>query len=223
CARRSRSRASANSCRSADARRLFDVAHVTAAPTRHDFPTPCRWHLRCSRHAARPCGRACVSKEGSVTRSLRLATMLTVVGLARVAGATTFVAMDERTLARSADAIVLGTVTGRDTVGTPDGGIYTLVTLSIEGRYKGDVGATLVLKEPGGELDDRGLVIPGAPVFAPGEQSVLFLSAARDGSAHTTALGLGQYRVENGTGEPVAKRSVTEPVLGGSRVRRLKV
>ena len=158
-----------------------------------------------------------------MTRSLRLATMLTVVGLARVAVATTFVAMNERTLARQADAIVLGTVTGRDTVGTADGGIYTLVTLSIDGRYKGDVGATLVLKEPGGELDDRGLVIPGAPVFVPGQQSVLFLSAARDGSAHTTALGLGQYRVENGTGEPVAERSVSEPVLGGSRVRRLKV
>jgi hypothetical protein len=47
-------------------------------------------------------------------------------------GATTFVAMSERTLARQADAIVLGTVTGRDTVGTADGGIYTLVTLSIE-------------------------------------------------------------------------------------------
>ena len=100
-----------------------------------------------------------------MTRSLRLATMLTVVGLARVAGATTFVAMDERTLARSADAIVLGTVTGRDTVGTPDGGIYTLVTLSIEGRYKGDVGTTLVLKEPGGDLDDRGLVVGNHPHF----------------------------------------------------------
>jgi hypothetical protein len=58
-----------------------------------------------------------------------------------------------------------------------------------------------VLKEPGGELDDRGLVIRARRSSRSGEQNVLFLSAARDGSAHTTALGLGQYRVEHGTGE----------------------
>src|SRR5690349_23155970 len=95
------------------------------------------------------------------------------------AHATTFVAMNERTLARVADAIVVGTVTALDTVGDRDGGIYTLVTVAVDGRYKGDVGREIVLKQPGGELDDRGLVIPGSPVFTVGERNVLFLSAAR--------------------------------------------
>jgi hypothetical protein len=138
--------------------------------------------------------------------------------------ATTFVAMSERALARAADAIVSGTVTGLETVGTADGGIYTLVTLAVDGRHKGDVGTTVVLKQPGGELPDRGLVIPGSPVFTRGEHNLLFLSAARDGSAHTTALGLGQFRLVPGAGGTlVAERTVTEPVIGGGRTRRVKL
>ncbi len=145
---------------------------------------------------------------------------MTVVGSAQAA---TFVAMTERALARSADAIVTGTVTGLDTVGDRQGGIYTLVTVAVDGRYKGGVGREIVLKQPGGELDDRGLVIPGSPVFTRGERNLLFLSAARDGTARTTAFGLGQYRLASGAAGDVAERSVSEPVLGGGRVRRRRL
>ena len=160
-----------------------------------------------------------------MTTSHRLAAAVLIGWLgAGVANATTFVAMSERALARASDAIVLGTVTALESVGDRAGGIYTLVTIAVEGRYKGDVGAEIVLKQPGGELDDRGLVIPGSPVFTRGEQNVLFLSAGRDGTARTTALGLGQFRVvAGGDGDAVAERMVHEPVLGGGRVRRLKL
>ena len=140
-----------------------------------------------------------------------------------IAHATTFVAMSERSLARAADAIVTGTVTELDAVGDAAGGIYTLVTVSVDGRYNGDVGREIVLKQPGGELAERGLVIPGSPVFTRGERNLLFLSAGRDGTARTTALGLGQYRLASGVAGDVAERSVSEPVLGGGRVRRLKL
>jgi len=141
-----------------------------------------------------------------------------------VANATTFVAMSERALARASDAIVIGTVTSLESVGDRDGGLYTLVTVAVEGRYKGDVGREIVLKQPGGELAERGLVIPGSPVFVRGERNLLFLSAARDGTARTTALGLGQFRLAPGAdGQLVAARTVHEPVLGGGRVRRLKL
>ena len=143
---------------------------------------------------------------------------------ARLARATTFVAMDERTLARAADAVVLGTVTHVETVGGADGAIHTLVTVHVERRYKGAVGGEIVLKQPGGELADRGLVISGSPAFTRGERDLLFLSAAADGTARTTALGLGQFRVAaSTTGALVAERHLAEPVLGGSRRRRLKL
>jgi hypothetical protein len=138
--------------------------------------------------------------------------------------ATTFVAMSERALARAADAIVVGTVTGLETVGDEAGGIYTLVTIRVESRHKGGVGGEIVLKQPGGELAERGLVIPGSPVFSRGERNLLFLSAAYDGTARTTALGLGQYRLDAGDGgAPVAERALHEPVLRGPRVRRVKL
>jgi hypothetical protein len=147
-----------------------------------------------------------------------------VAGLAGGANATTFVAMSERALARASDAIVTGTVTALETVGDAAGGVHTLVTVAVDGRYKGDVEREIVLKQPGGELDDRGFVVPGSPVFARGERNLLFLSAARDGTARTTALGLGQYRLERGAGgDVVAARTVHEPVIGGGRVRRLKL
>src|SRR5262245_15918418 len=136
------------------------------------------------------------------------------------ARATTFVAMSERNLARAADAVVVGTIADLETVAGRDGAISTLVTVRVESSYKGDVGAEIVLKQPGGELADRGLVIPGSPVFVAGERNLLFLSAGRDG----TALGLGQFRLGPGVaGDEVASRALAEPVLGGRRVRRLKL
>lgn len=161
-----------------------------------------------------------------MTRSPWLAiAALVVAGAATTAAhATTFVAMTERTLARTADAVVVGTVTALETVGDAAGGIHTLVTVRVERAHKGDVGREIVLKQPGGELADRGLVIPGSPVFTRGERNLLFLSAAGDGTARTTALGLGQYRLTTGAGgSVVAMRALSEPVLGGARVRRLKL
>lgn len=157
-----------------------------------------------------------------MTHSYRFGAALVLAGLtAGAADATTFVAMSERALTRASDAIVTGTVTGLDVVGGRDGAISTLVTVAVDARYKGDVGATIVLKQPGGELAERGLVIPGSAEFSIGERSVLFLSAAHDGTAHTTALGLGKFDVT--ADGLVAERRVHEPVVGGGPVRRLKL
>src|SRR5262245_45040327 len=121
---------------------------------------------------------------GTVSRSpwLTIAALVVAGVTARPARATTFVAMSERNLARAADAVVVGSVTDLESVGDAAGGIYTLVTFHVEAAYKGDVGRDIVLKQPGGELAERGLVIPGSPTFTRGERNLLFLSAARDGT-----------------------------------------
>ncbi|MGH7894963.1 MAG: matrixin family metalloprotease [Candidatus Binatia bacterium] len=159
------------------------------------------------------------------TRTRLAALALIAAGLgARASYATTFVAMSERSLTRAADAIVVGRVTYLETVGGRDGAIDTLVTVHVESRHKGDVAGEIVLKQPGGELADRGLVIPGSPAFTVGERDLLFLSAARDGSARTTALGLGQFRLTTGlAADEVAERVIAEPIIGGGAVRRLKL
>jgi hypothetical protein len=157
------------------------------------------------------------------TKNTLLQTLI-LVAVVTAAHATTFVAMDERTLARTADAIVVGTIERIESVASSDERIDTLVTVSVTARYKGDVGGEIVLKQPGGEVDGRGMWIAGSPTFHVGERDLLFLSAARDGTARTTAFGMGQFRIESdGDGEPFALRALTERVVGGSRVRKMKL
>src|SRR2546429_7102804 len=96
--------------------------------------------------------------------------------LAGPARATTFVGVSERTLARAADAIVIGTVAQIETVAGADGTISTLVTLDVEASVKGHAERRLTLKERGGSIGGRALWIAGAPRFPTGERQLLFLS-----------------------------------------------
>jgi hypothetical protein len=141
------------------------------------------------------------------------------------ARATTFVGMTEHTLARAADAIVVGTVTNLESVATRDGAISTLVTVEVEREYKGRVGRVVTLRQPGGRVGDRGLWIAGSPRFTRGERQLLFLSAHHDGTARTTALGLGQFVLtpHARTAETLAERRLDGLVLGRRPLRRVRL
>src|SRR5204863_386050 len=137
-----------------------------------------------------------------------LAPLAVLAMLAGPARATTFVGVSERILARAADAIVIGTVEQIETVAGGDGTISTLVTLDVEEALKGHVERRLTLKQPGGSIGGRALWIAGGPRFRTGERQLLFLSAAADGTARTTALGMGQFvlRPHPRTGATLAER-----------------
>jgi hypothetical protein len=147
------------------------------------------------------------------------------LALARVADATTIVGMNERAIARAADAIVIGTIGAIETVGGADGAINTLVSIDVERTVKGHVGTRVTLKQPGGQLGERGLWIAGSPHFVRGERQLLFLSAARDGTARTTALGLGQFTLapHPRTAETMAERRPSADTLGTRPVRRVRL
>jgi matrixin/thrombospondin type 3 repeat protein len=148
---------------------------------------------------------------------------LALVVCAAAASATTFVDVDERTLARSADAIVTGTIAAIETVGGPDGRIVTLVTVDVEDEYKGRVGERVTLRETGGRLGGRLLWIAGSPRFRVGERQLLFLSRRPDGTAQTTALGMGQFTLRRHprTSAILAERHVDAAVIGARPVRRV--
>ena len=153
-----------------------------------------------------------------------IALTLAIAGGARAAHATTFVAMSERTLAQAADAIVLGRVARIESVAGRDGAINTLVAIEIERAYKGRPGDLVVLRQPGGQVGDTTMWIAGSPRFVVGDRDLLFLSAQRDGTARTTAFALGQYRVvADGARVPMATRTLSESVIGGTRARRLSL
>src|SRR3989442_4929814 len=152
-----------------------------------------------------------------------LAPLAVLAMLAGPARATTFVGVSERILARAAGAIVIGTVEQIETVAGADGAISTLVTLDVEEAVKGHVERRLTLKEPGGSIGGRMLWIAGAPRFRTGERQLLFLSAAADGTARTTALGMGQFvlRSHPRTGAMLAERRVDGLVVGSRPLRRV--
>lgn len=139
--------------------------------------------------------------------------------------ATTFVAMSERTLARSADAIVIGSIERLETVAGRDGRISTLVTVAVERSLKGNVGERITLQQPGGRVGEQAMWLAGSPEFARGERDLLFLSAHHDGTARTTALGMGQFRLSSDehSGAQMAERTLRERVVGGSPRRRMSL
>src|SRR5207247_10669756 len=79
------------------------------------------------------------------------------------------------------------------------------------------------LEPPGGGIGGRAVWIAGGPRFRTGERQLLFLSAAADGTARTTALGMGQFvlRPHPRTGATLAERRVDGLVVGDRPLRRV--
>ncbi len=119
-----------------------------------------------------------------------------IVGGFRVVSAMTYVSMDFPTLVGQAHAIAVGRVVAVQPRWR-DGrrGIETALTVDVEQYLKGDLGKTITLAVPGGQLGRYRSVMPGAPVFAEGEDLVLFLAADAPSGAHVLGLGQGVFRI----------------------------
>src|SRR5262245_44657207 len=87
----------------------------------------------------------------------RLVVLVALLALVPAARATTFVVMDEETLVKSSEVVLLGTVLDVESVVTSaDGSIHTNIYVEPTDLIKGDVGTgTVVLREPGGAVGDR--------------------------------------------------------------------
>jgi len=125
------------------------------------------------------------------TTSLLLLSVL----LPAPARSTTFVAMDDATLLRSSDMVIVGTVSQIESASVGhEGGISTYVHLDVNRVIKGPAAArTVVLREPGGVLGERTDWVFGAPEFWVGERDLLFLSRNADGTLQTNSLSMGKF------------------------------
>lgn len=93
---------------------------------------------------------------------------------------------------------LVGTVQSALSRRAADGLIETEYRLAVEERFVGDGGAVESVVLPGGVLaDGRGLVLPGVPQLAVGEEVVLFLSERDPASGRRMSVGLeqGRYRL----------------------------
>ena len=93
---------------------------------------------------------------------------------------------------------LVGTVQSALARRAADGMIETEYRLAVEQRFVGDGGASETVVFPGGVLaDGSGLVLPGVPQLAVGEEVVLFLSDrdAQSGRRMPVGLEQGRYRL----------------------------
>ena len=115
-----------------------------------------------------------------------------VPGPVRHAGATTVVRFEFDSLCVRAEAIAhVRCVESRSFRDAETGRIFTRTRLAVLAPIKGAPEGDIVLRLPGGTVDGQRLMVPGIPRFAPGEETVLFLSGP-DASGSPWPLGLGQ-------------------------------
>lgn len=73
--------------------------------------------------------------------------------------------------------------------------LRTRITFVVEATLKGRHEGGLTLDFLGGELDGRGLRVPGMPTFTPGSTELLFVTRQGAGLCPLVAAGHGRYRV----------------------------
>ncbi|MBK7644810.1 MAG: hypothetical protein IPJ19_17510 [Planctomycetes bacterium] len=120
---------------------------------------------------------------------------------AREAHAGTVQRMELEDLLGSCELALEGRVQNIRVVEAAPKRIETEITLSVSKRFWGDCPKVLVVRVPGGVLPDgRGLLLPGMPSFAQGEELLLFLSeASPNGTRMPVGLAQGRLRVERRT------------------------
>ena len=113
------------------------------------------------------------------------------------ASATTMLRADLPELARTADAIVHGTVRRVESRWSGDGRrIVTDVEIQVSESLKGQAGGSVVVTQPGGRVGDIGQTVSGLASFAPGEEVVLFLERRGAQAFRVAGMAQGKYKVQ---------------------------
>lgn len=110
--------------------------------------------------------------------------------------ATVYVPADLAELATEARAVAHGRVVALEARWLDDRrAIETLVTLDVESYAKGNLGRSVTLRVPGGQMGPYRSVMLGAPRFVEGEEVVVFLGASGPQVPHLVGLAQGVFRV----------------------------
>src|SRR6185295_5777092 len=107
-----------------------------------------------------------------------LAVAIVVCGLSIRGHATVLIGADLGELASDARAIARGRVVAVDARWTDDRRtIETIVTLDVESYLKGELGSEVRFSVPGGSFGRYRNIVVGAPQFAVGQRTIVFLGA----------------------------------------------
>lgn len=144
-------------------------------------------------------------------KSIAATTLLLALCAAAPLAATSFVMMEDSTLVDQADLVVRAHVLTRDdspAEGTPSTDYLVEVDQVLAGNLPG---STLLVRVPGGTGPDGArLHVFGAPRFEPGQETVLFLRAGRNGAFRVLHLMLGAFYVVDHRGRELVLRNFAE-------------
>jgi hypothetical protein len=100
-------------------------------------------------------------------------------------------------LTQSSDAVVRGKVKTTQSRWSADHmRIITEVTIEVAEFFKGGSSSTLIVQQPGGEIDGIGQKVSGLASFSEGEEVVLFLEHLETDKYRVAGMAQGKYRVE---------------------------
>jgi hypothetical protein len=143
--------------------------------------------------------------------------------------ATVYAPVDFREMVTASRAIVHGRVVDVRSELTADRTrIASYVTIEVEQHLKGNFGAEVTFRVPGGQVGRYRRIIVGAPEFARGEEVIVFLSARGPSIPYLFGLSQGVFRIARGAdGRPVvtpppvmARGPDVERVVRGDPARR---
>jgi hypothetical protein len=148
-----------------------------------------------------------------------LTVVLSLFLLTAPAGATLFLPADLGDLSREAYAIARGRVVAVEARWTSPArrSIETIVTLEAAAWLKGDLGATVQFRVPGGRLGRYRNIVVGAPEFQAGQQVVIFLGASPPALPFVLGLGQGVFRIAAGNAGPVVTPPAVLPTAGAPK------
>lgn len=142
---------------------------------------------------------------------------------ARVAQATVEMPVEFGEMVRGSQLVVHGRVVDVQSRQTGDRrSIDTVVTVAVASSLKGQPGAEVTFRLPGGEVGRYRRVIVGVPRFAAGDEVVVFLRGAAPSLPTIFGLNQGLFRVaRTRDGQPVvAPAPLAAPATGAERVVR---
>src|SRR3954466_14871899 len=126
--------------------------------------------------------------------------------------ATVLIPADLGELSQERLAIARGRVAALDSQWTEDHGtIETIVTLEVDSYLKGNLGALLRFRVPGGELGRFRSIVVGAPAFAVDQRVVVFLGAKGPSVPFVLGMSQGVFRLRRAADD--SGWLVTSPVL----------
>ena len=149
--------------------------------------------------------------KGSRPTTISAASLALIALAAGIAFPTTLRRISLDTLIQSSDYIVYGRVAAIQSSWDPGtSAIWTHTTILILDSPKGETGNTIGVTEPGGIVNGRGELYPGAPRFTTGQEVLLFLYRAPGERIRVTGVLQGLYRVEY---DPKTGRRMARPAF----------